>query len=273
MVAGLPDPGEVLELVGGEQAVGPRERATLGGERDQRDHRDDGEGDQRPELDRVEAEAGREARRGAHADRPAEGGGRRRRSPRDTVASGQGAAARRGAPVYRVGVIARRRLRASCSAAPRTPSRPCVSASRLGYWAIVSRRSTRWCLVRGGPAAPAQKARSGRTASSQWREGASRVDPSDRLGAGIGIVEQRGERVGERRRVLGCHGAPDAGGRDEVGERVAAGGDDRQPGPEVVEHTGAEGEPGLQMVVVGGDPEVGVQEVGRPGRRRAPSPG
>jgi hypothetical protein len=52
----FPDPGEVLELIGGEDTVGPGQRAPLREERGQHRERQPGEHDEHRELEAIEPE-------------------------------------------------------------------------------------------------------------------------------------------------------------------------------------------------------------------------
>ena len=70
--------------------------------------------------------------------------------------------------------------------------------------------------------------------------------------------------VGEGVGIAGRHGRAQARRRDEIGEDVAAGADDRQPGPDVVEHARAEREVGLEVLAMRADAEVGLDEIARP---------
>ena len=56
VVGRLADPGEVLELVGGEQAVGARQRPALGEQRGEDEERLRDEHEQAGELEAVEAD-------------------------------------------------------------------------------------------------------------------------------------------------------------------------------------------------------------------------
>ncbi len=69
------------------------------------------------------------------------------------------------------------------------------------------------------------------------------------------------ERVGQPFDVARRDGQAEAAGVDERGEDVALRADHRQAGPQVVEHPGAEGEGGLDVVEVVADAHVGVEQV------------
>ena len=58
VVGALPDPGQVLHLVGGEKAVGSRQVPSLGGERQERGDREHHQRQQAEQLDAVEAQEG-----------------------------------------------------------------------------------------------------------------------------------------------------------------------------------------------------------------------
>ena len=73
-------------------------------------------------------------------------------------------------------------------------------------------------------------------------------------------VEDLGERGGEAVRVAGRRGGAEVLALDPLGEVVAAGADDRQARPDAVEQAGAVGEARLEMVAVGGDGAVGLQQ-------------
>jgi hypothetical protein len=58
VVGALPDPGQVLHLVGGEKAVGSRQVASLGGDRNERGDREDHQRQQAEQLYAVESQEG-----------------------------------------------------------------------------------------------------------------------------------------------------------------------------------------------------------------------
>ena len=74
------------------------------------------------------------------------------------------------------------------------------------------------------------------------------------------IRREREQGPGHGGRVLGGNGDPQLPALDRVGEGVARGADHRQPRPQVVEDASAEGEPGLDVIEVGGDADVGVEQ-------------
>ena len=102
-----------------------------------------------------------------------------------------------------------------------------------------------------------QKSSSGVTTRSQCRGPSAARRASARTGPG-----RRAAPAQAAAKASASPGATVRRGRRPrpVAERVAARGDHREPGPQVVEHAGAVGEARLEVVVVGGHAEVGLQQ-------------
>ena len=106
----------------------------------------------------------------------------------------------------------------------------------------------------------AQKRASGSTASDPGQRRAQLGDALRRSFPLGPVGQQRPARGRERVGVLRRDGAAEAAALDQVGQRVARRAHVREARPQVVEHPGPEGEAGLEVVVVGGDAEVGLQQ-------------
>ena len=92
VVGGVADPGEVLELIGGQQPVGARQGAALDQQPGQHHQRQRAEGDQRAGLDGVEAQRSQGRLQAAGSGRERGGGGAHAR----TVEIGSAPLIRRG---------------------------------------------------------------------------------------------------------------------------------------------------------------------------------
>ena len=256
----LADPGEVLELVRGEHAVGAGDRAALGEQRGEHGERQPGERHQRGELDAVEAEPRRQRVEPARA--PAlggGGGGHGGHGNRSAAAQGAAEAARRPARRPRgAALLDGVRERAQVLLAERPAQHapcpaPAAAASRM--------REHHSTSGRGGLA---PSAGSGATARDPLARGRVRGRVVEQLAAGR-------RRSPPRRPGATVRPSPSRSTRSAM--RVAAGGDHRQARPEVVEHPRAEREARLEVIVVRGHAEVRVEQPARRARRRGPSRG
>src|SRR5581483_5691990 len=79
-------------------------------------------------------------------------------------------------------------------------------------------------------------------------------------GAGSSVAQQLLERSGERARIAWRHGRAEPAGLDERTDRVAGSRDHGKPRPQVVEHAGAVRELRLDVVEMGADTEVRVEQ-------------
>ena len=201
---------------------------------------------------------------------------RRARSGRGRAADGEPPAVRgralgRGRPGRLIGgalrsVAARaRRLRASLRG-QRPRRRPCASVSRRWPGTGASGRG-------GGARVPARRSARplGAAAAQNARSGAHDAVPAPAprpqraiaaARAPAGVVEQRARRRPRTPRGSpGGHGAPSAArARRRSPSASPARATTGQPGPQVVEDPRAEGEARLEVVVVGGDAEVGLEQ-------------
>ena len=167
------------------------------------------------------------------------------------------------------------------------------SSPRLRCPANVRTSSRQWTMRSGRVTCdrpvPTSSAISGSTRSGARRgdrqnctRGSSTLDQREFVGElgggapaprdGVGVGEELEQRLFQRVDVFGGDGVTDAALLDDVGERVAARGHHRQPGPEVVEDAGAERELGLDVVEVRADAEIGLEQVVLPVVVRRPTP-
>ena len=206
----LADPGEVLELVCRQDAVGAGERASLGEERGEDDHREARQGDQHAQLEAVDRQP---------VEQPVEARALRARGELASTGPslGQAAHSRDATGPLCAAESPRRTRRPTWRNAASGPFVRVVSAAVRTYWARSARRITpRRTSRRGNAGAASHQSASGRVTSLQRSDGATAAIRSRACAAGVAVVEQLAAGGRERLRVAGRHGAAETLALDEV---------------------------------------------------------